>query len=90
MGAAGAFFPDRTPRPVRWKKVGHRFNSFSNDGTFERILQVVPGQAHAAGLVDWTAPVDPTIAPGRSARRRRTATRKGGAIELQEFLVRAG
>ena len=51
--------PDRFPP---FQTVWHRFNAWSNDGTFEKVLTVLQGQVHAEGHLDWTVSVDSTIA----------------------------
>jgi transposase len=79
--------PERFPK---WQTVWHRFNAWSSDGTFERVLQVLQGQTHAAGEVDWTVSVDATIARAHQHAAGAPQSRKGGGIELQEFLARAG
>ena len=90
--------PDRFPP---FQTVWHRFNAWSNDGTFEKVLTVLQGQVHAEGHLDWTVSVDSTIARAHQhaagARRGDTTApadpprdQKGGPTELQEFLARAG
>lgn len=66
-----------------WQTVWHRFNAWAKDGTFDRILAEVQGDAHAAGQLDWVVSVDSTIARAHqhAAGARRTVT--GGPIELQ-------
>ena len=72
------------------KTVWHRFNAWSQNGTFDQILQVLQGQAHAAGQVDWTVSVDATVARAHQHAAGAPHRQKGGSIELQEFLARAG
>jgi transposase len=79
--------PERFPP---FQSVWARFNRWSADGTFDRILQVLQGHAQAAGQVDWTVSVDATIARAHQHAAGAPQTRKGGFIELQEFLARAG
>ena len=56
---------------------GHRFNAWSGDGTFDRILQVVQGRAQAAGEVDWTVSVDATIARAHQHAAGRQIPKRG-------------
>ena len=77
--------PDRFPLN---QTVWHRFNAWSQDGTFDSILQVLQGQTHAVGEVDWTVSVDATIA--RAHQHASGAPPKGGLHRIQEFLARAG
>ena len=85
----GAPWRDLPAEFPAWQTVWHRFNAWSGDGTFDRILQVVQGRAQAAGEVDWTVSVDATIARAHQHAAGAPRTRKGGSIELQEFLARA-
>ena len=73
-----------------FQTVWHRFNVWSQDGTFDTVLQVLQGQAQAVGEVDWTVSVDATIARAHQHAAGAPRTDKGGSIELQEFLARAG
>ncbi len=58
--------PDRFPP---FQTVWHRFNAWSNDGTFEKVLTVLQGQVHAEGHLDWTVSVDSTIARAHRSTR---------------------
>ena len=89
--------PERFPP---WQSVWGRFDRWSQEGTFDRILSVLQGEAQAAGEVDWTASVDSTVARAHqhAAGARRVPQpgpedpprdQKGGPVELQEFLARA-
>lgn len=86
----GAPWRDLPAEFPAWQTVWHRFNAWSGDGTFDRILQVVQGRAQAAGEVDWTVSVDATIARAHQHAAGAPDTEKGGWIELQEFLARTG
>jgi transposase len=86
--------PERFPP---FQTVWHRFNAWSKDGTFDRILAVLQEQVQAAGELDWTVSVDSTIARAHQhAAGARTGPDdlsrgpKGGPLELDEFLARAG
>jgi hypothetical protein len=74
----------------RARRCGTGSNAWSQDGTFDQILQVLQGQAHAAGQVDWTVSVDATIARAHQHAAGAPHRQKGGSLELQEFLARAG
>jgi len=45
-----------------WQTVHRRFQAWSSDGTFDRVLAEVLADADAAGRVDWAVSVDSTIA----------------------------
>ncbi len=41
-----------------WQTVYRRFNTWSKDGTFNRVLAAVQGQAQRAGELEWVVSVD--------------------------------
>ena len=98
----GSPWRDLPDRFGPWQTVWYRFDRWSKDGTFDKILAVLQGAAQAAGEVDWTVSVDSTIARAHqhAAGARRSggsvsvvdppAGRKGGSIELQGPGARAG
>jgi transposase len=45
-----------------WQTVWWRFDRWAKDGTWDRILAELQGQAHAAAELEWTVSVDSTIA----------------------------
>jgi transposase len=49
--------PEFGPWQTRWKR--HR--RYSDDGTWDRILDALLTESDAAGLVDWAVSVDSTI-----------------------------
>ena len=55
-----------------WHTV-HRHLRWSQDGTWDRILEALQAQAETAGDIDWRVSVDSTISrvarPGAAARR---------------------
>jgi transposase len=71
-----------------WQTVWKRHNRYSHDGTWDRILTVLVGEADASKLVDWKVSVDSTIA---RAHQHATNTKRdtGGSTELQESGRRA-
>lgn len=78
--------PDGFPA---WQTVWWRFDRWSKDGTWDRVLTELQGQSQAAGELEWVVSVDSTIARAHQhaagARHRVT----GGSIELQESGARA-
>jgi transposase len=79
-----------------WETVWGRFDRWSKDGTWDRVLRELQGQAHAVGELEWTVSVDSTIARAHqhaAGARRSSVTEPapdtGGRIELQESAARA-
>jgi len=70
-----------------WQTVWWRFDLWSKDGTWDRILAELQGHAHAVAELEWTVSVDSTIARAHQhaagARRKHT----GGSVELQESVA---
>jgi len=66
-----------------WQTVWWRFDRWSKDGTFDRVLGELQGFAHAADELEWVVSVDSTIARAHQhaagARRRL----RGGMVESQ-------
>jgi transposase len=56
----GVQWRDLPERYGPWKTVYERHRRWSADGTWERLLQQVQAQAHAAGGIDWDVSVDST------------------------------
>jgi transposase len=67
-----------------WQTVWYRFDRWAKDCTWDRILAVLQGQAHAVAELEWTVSVDSTVARAHqhAAGARRTDT--GGSVESQE------
>ena len=79
-----------------WQTVWYRFDRWSKDSTFDKILKELQGHAQAAGEIDWTVSVDSTVARAhqhaagaRPVPADPPRDQKGGPTELQEFLARA-
>ena len=65
-----------------------RFDRWSKDGTFDRVLAELQGFAHAVDELAWVVAVDSTIA--RAHQHATNDTRHtGGWIELHESGDRA-
>ena len=66
-----------------WQTVWWRFDVWSKDGTWDRVLTELQGQAHAVAELEWVVSVDSTVARAHQhaagARRHHT----GGSGELQ-------
>ena len=70
-----------------WQTGHRRFQTWSSDGTLDRVLTVLVAEADAEGQVDWRLSVDSTIA--RAHQHSATAARcssgpsshTGGTIE---------
>ncbi len=78
---AVARYPGRVPalQTVWW-----RFDVWSKDGTWDRILSELQGRAHAVAELEWVVSVDSTVARAHqhSAGARRHHT--GGSVESQD------
>lgn len=57
----GVQWRDLPERFGPWKTVHERHRLWSADGTWERLLQQVQAEAHAADGIDWDISVDSTI-----------------------------
>lgn len=83
--------PDLTPQrdlPAdfpSYQTVWWRFDRWAKDGTWDRMLTVLQGQAQAAGDVEWVVSVDSTVARGHQHAAGAPRTLRGGAIELQRI-----
>ena len=66
-----------------WQTVWWRFDRWSRDGTWDRVLTALVAEADARGVLDWTVAVDSTI---NRAHQHATNTKRdtGGPTELQE------
>jgi transposase len=70
-----------------WQTVWWRFDRWSKDGTWDRVLVALQGQAHAAGEVEWVVSVDSTIARAHQHAAGAPRSLRGGTIELQGFVA---
>lgn len=67
-----------------WQTVWWRFDRWTKDGTWDRVLAKLHGDAHAAAELHWLVSVDSTVtrAHQHAAGARRQPT--GGCVESQE------
>ena len=49
----GAPWRDMPERSGKWKTVYDRFNTWSKDGTWDRILEKLQAKLDEAGMIDW-------------------------------------
>jgi len=70
-----------------WQTVWWRFDRRSTDGTWDRVLTGLQGQAHAAGEVEWVVSVDSTIARAHQHAAGAPRTLRGGTIEGQGLVA---
>jgi transposase len=63
-----------------WQTLYDRFARWERDGTWDRVLQALQGQADAAGEVDWEVSVDGSVvrAHQHAAGARHAPAKKGG------------
>jgi transposase len=79
----GAPWRDVPERFGNWNTIYCKFNDWSVDGTWLRLLTAVQARADAAGDLDWVAAIDSTIA--RVHQHGATLARDtGGRTELHE------
>ena len=72
----------------QWQTAFARRDMVSHDGTWDRVLAALIGEAEARGVIDWTVSVDSTI--NRAHQGATNTTRHtGGSIGLQECGGRA-
>lgn len=70
-----------------WQTVWWRFDRWSKDGTWDRVLTELQGQAHAAGELEWVVSVDSTIARAHQHAAGARRALRGGTTELQGFVA---
>ncbi len=76
-----------------WQTAWKRLNRWTQDGTWERLLQAVQADADAAAELEWVVSVDSSNvrAHQHSAGARAVApSDTGGSVESQEFAGRTG
>ena len=79
----GAPWRDVPERFGNWNTIYQKFNDWSQDGTWARLLARVQARADAAGELDWVTAIDSTIA--RVHQHGATLARDtGGRQELHE------
>ena len=93
-GARWRDIPRRRYGP--WQTCYDRFARWERDGTWDRILQALQGEADAAGALDWEVSVDGSVirahqhaagapqqpAQGEKGGRRTRPTRRSGAAAV--------
>ena len=65
-----------------WQTVWWRFDRWAKDGTLDRILAELQGQAHAEGALEWVVSVDSTIARAHQHAAGAPRALRGGTVEL--------
>ena len=70
-----------------WQTVWWRFDRWSKDGTWDRVLTALQGEAQAAGDLQWVVSVDSTIARAHQHAAGARRGLRGGTIELQGFVA---
>jgi transposase len=67
-----------------WQTVWWRFDRWAKDGTWDRVLVELQGQAHAVADLEWVVSVDSTVARAHqhAAGARKNLT--GGCVESQD------
>jgi transposase len=80
------------PREVfgPWQTVWKRHRGYSNDGTWDRVLQALLAQADAEGEIDWTVSVDATIARAHQHATNTTRPEQdtGGPVRITPRCLR--
>jgi transposase len=57
----GAPWRDLPRRDGPWQTGSERFARWQRDGTWDRLLQALQGEADEAGRLDWEVSVDATV-----------------------------
>ena len=66
-----------------WQTVWWRFDWWAKDGTWDRILIELQGEAHAAGELEWVVSADSTIARAHQHAAGARSSHALGRVELQ-------
>ena len=85
LAAAHGHARDLPPEFPAWQTVWWRFDLWSKDGTWDKILTELQGQAHAVAELEWTVSVDPTVARAHQHAAGARGDRTGGSVESQRF-----
>lgn len=70
-----------------YQTVWWRFDRWAKDGTLDRVLTALQGQAQAAGEVEWVVSVDSTIARAHQHAAGAPRALRGGTRELHGFVA---
>lgn len=70
-----------------WQTVWWRFDRWAKNGTWDRVLTQLQGEANAAGDLEWVVSVDSTIARAHQHAAGAPRTLRGGTSELQGFVA---
>lgn len=70
-----------------YQTVWWRFDRWAKDGTLDRVLTALQGQAQAAGEVEWVVSVDSTIARAHQHAAGAPRALRGGTSELHGFVA---
>lgn len=66
-----------------WQTVWWRFDRWAKDGTWDRVLVELQGQAHAVADLEWVVSVDSTVARAHQHAAGARKASPGGSGELQ-------
>ena len=67
-----------------WQTVWWRFDRWAKDGTWDRVLGELQGQAHAVAELEWVVSVDSTVARAHQHAAGAPKSRTGGWVEAQD------
>ena len=70
-----------------WQTVWWRFDRWAKDGTWDRVLGRLQGEAHAAAELEWLVSVDSTVARAHQHAAGARANHTGGRVELHESVA---
>jgi transposase len=70
-----------------WQTVWWRFDLWSKDGTWDRILVELQDQDHAAAELEWNVSVDSTVARAHQHAAGAPKNPTGGGGELHESVA---
>ena len=67
-----------------WQTVWWRFDRWAKDGTWDRVLSELQGEAHAAAELEWLVSVDSTVARAHQHAAGAPTTSTGGSAESHD------
>ena len=67
-----------------WQTVWWRFDRWAKDGTWDRVLVELQGQAHAVADLEWVVSVDSTVARAHQHAAGAPKNLTGGSVESHD------
>ena len=67
-----------------WQTVWWRFDQWAKNGTWDRVLGELQGQAHAVADLEWVVSVDSTVARAHQHAAGAPRNLTGGSVESHD------